>query len=68
MLGFAPFAVIVVLAVRNAGRDLVRSPTPDTWMWAAVVAVMLVENTTESFILRFSYNWIIVTAAALRLP
>ena len=68
VLGFVPFAVIVVLAVRNAGRDLLRSPTPDTWMWAAVVAVMLVENTTESFILRFSYNWIIVTAAALRLP
>ena len=68
MLGFVPFAAIVVLAVRNAGRDLLRSPTPDTWMWAAVVAVMLVENITESFILRFSYNWVIVTAAALRLP
>ena len=27
---------------------------------------MLIENITESFILRFSYNWVIVMAAALR--
>ena len=67
-IGLAPFAVIVVLAVRNAGRDLLRSPSADTWMWACVVAVMLIENTTESFILRMSYNWVIVVAAALRTP
>ena len=66
VLGLVPFAVVVVLAVRNAGRDLLRSPTADTWAWAAVVAVMLIENITESFILRFSYNWVIVMAAALR--
>ena len=68
VLGLVPFAVVVVLAVRNAGRDLLRSPSADTWMWAAVVAVMLIENITESFILRFSYNWVIVIAAALRAP
>ena len=68
VLGLIPFAVIAVMAVRNAGRDLLRSPSADTWMWAAVVAVMLVENITESFILRFSYNWVIVMAAALRAP
>ena len=66
VLGLVPFAAVVVLAVRNAGRDLLRSPSADTWMWAAVVAVMLIENITESFILRFSYNWVIVMAAALR--
>lgn len=68
VLGLVPFAAVVVLAVRNAGRDLLRSPSADTWMWAAVVAVMLIENITESFILRFSYNWVIVMAAALRVP
>ena len=68
LLGLVPFAAIVVLAVRNAGRDLLRRPGPDTWMWAAVVAVMLIENATESFILRFSYNWVIIMAAALRTP
>ena len=66
LLGLVPFAVVVMLAVRNAGRDLLRSPSADTWVWAAVVAVMLIENITESFILRFSYNWVIVVAAALR--
>ena len=66
LLGLVPYAVVVVLAVRNAGRDLLRSPSADTWVWAAVVAVMLIENITESFILRFSYNWVIVMAAALR--
>ena len=68
VLGLIPFAAVVVLAVRNAGRDLLRSPGADTWAWAAVVAVMLIENLTESFILRFSYNWVIVMAAALRAP
>ena len=68
VLGLVPFAAIVVLAVRNAGLDLLRRPSPDTWMWAAVVAVMLIENVTESFIIRLSYNWVIVMAAALRKP
>ena len=68
ILGLVPFAAVVALAVRNAGRDLLRSPSPDTWMWAAVVAVMLIENITESFIIRLSYNWVIIMAAALRTP
>ena len=68
VLGLIPFAVVAVLAVRNAGRDVMHSPSADTWTWAAVVAVMLIENITESFILRFSYNWVIVMAAALRAP
>ena len=68
LLGLVPFAAIVALAVHNTGRDLLRNPGPDTWTWAAVVAVMLIENITESFILRFSYNWIIIMAAALRTP
>ena len=68
VLGAVPFAAIVLLAVGNAGRDLLRAPSADTWMWAAVVVMMLIENTTESFILRYSYNWVIVMAAALRTP
>lgn len=68
VLGAVPFVAIVVLAVGNAGRDLVRAPGADTWMWAAVVVMMLVENTTESLILRYSYSWVIVMAAALRTP
>ena len=43
-----------------------RDPSPDAWLWAAVVAFLLVENVTESFVLWFSYNWVLVMAAALR--
>ncbi|MCY4663124.1 MAG: O-antigen ligase family protein [Acidimicrobiaceae bacterium] len=66
LLGAVPFAVIVVLAARNAGLALWRRPGPDTWMWAALVAFLLVENVTESFVLWFSYSWVLLMAAALR--
>ena len=68
LLGAVPFAVIVVLAARNAGLALWRRPGADTWMWAALVAFLLVENVTESFVLWFSYSWVLLMAAALRAP
>ena len=68
LIGLAPFTVIAVAAALNAGRDLVRNPGADTWLWAAVVAFALFENASESFVLWFSYNWVIVMAAALRTP
>lgn len=68
LIGLAPFAVIAVAAALNAGRDLVRNPNADTWLWAAVVAFALFENAAESFVLWFSYNWVIIMAAALRCP
>ncbi len=66
LIGLAPFAVIAAVAALNAGRDLMRNPSADTWLWAAVVAFALFENAGESFVLWFSYNWVIVMAAALR--
>ena len=33
-----------------------------------MVAFALFENASESFVLWFSYNWVIVMAAALRTP
>ena len=68
LLGAVPFAVIVVLAARNAGVALWRRPGADTWMWAALVAFLLVENVTESFVLWFSYSWVLLMAAAVRAP
>ena len=68
LLGAVPFAVIVVLAARNAGLALWRRPGADTWMWAALVAFLLVENVTESFVLWFSYSWVLLMAAAVRAP
>ena len=66
LLGAVPFVVILVLAARNAGLALWRRPGADTWMWAALVAFLLVENVTESFVLWFSYSWVLLMAAALR--
>ena len=66
LLGAVPFAAIVVLAARNAGLALWRRPGVDTWMWAALVAFLLMENVTESFVLWFSYSWVLLMAAALK--
>ncbi len=66
LVGTLPFAVIVVLAARNAGLYLWRRPGADSWLWAAVVGFALVENVTESFVLWFSYIWVLLMAAALR--
>ena len=66
LIGTVPFVVIVVLAARNAGLRLWRRPGADSWMWAAVIGFALVENVTESFVLWFSYIWVLLMAAALR--
>ena len=66
LLGAVPFTVIVLLAARNAGSALWRRPGPDTWFGAALVAFVIVENLTESFVLWFSYNWVLLMAASLR--
>ena len=66
LIGTVPFVVIVVLAARNAGLHLWRRPGADSWMWAAVVGFVLVENVTESFVLWFSYIWVLLMAAAMR--
>ena len=66
LIGTVPFVVIVMLAARNAGLHLWRRPGADSWMWASVVGFALVENVTESFVLWFSYVWVLLMAAALR--
>lgn len=66
LLGAIPFTAILVLAARNAGLALWRRPGADTWIWAALVAFLLAENVTESFVLWFSYSWVLLMAAALR--
>ncbi len=68
LIGTVPFAVIVALAARNAGLHLWRRPGADSWLWAAVVGFVLVENVTESFVLWFSYIWVLLMTAALRPP
>ncbi len=66
LLGAVPFTVIVLLAARNSGSALWRRPDPDTWFGAALVAFLIVENLAESFVLWFSYSWVLLMAASLR--
>lgn len=68
ILGSAPFVVLAVLAAVNAGRGLWLRPSADTWMWAALTVFVLLENVTESFVLWFSYIWVLLLVAALRRP
>ena len=68
LLGTAPLVALAVLASVNAARCLWRHPSASSWMWAAVTVAVLVENAAESFVLWFSYNWVLLVAAALRVP
>ena len=65
-VGLVPIVLLAVLALTNAGVALWRRPCGDTWMWAAVVVLVVVENSTESFVLWFSYIWVLLLTAALR--
>ena len=58
--------VVVAIAFTGVLRVAWNEPGADSWLWLAVVVFLLVENLTESFVLWFSYNWILLIAAALR--
>lgn len=60
------WSVVVIGALIGTARRAWSSPDNEAWLWLAVVLFLLLENITESFVLWFSYNWIVLTAAALR--
>jgi exopolysaccharide production protein ExoQ len=66
LVGLIPFAVIVVLAVSGTVREAWRRPSAESWIWLVAILFLLIENITESFVLWFSYNWVLLMAAALR--
>ena len=66
VLGLLLWLIVAGTAVIGVGVRLWRDPDVEAWLWAAVVTFLLVENLTESFVLWFSYNWVLLTAAALR--
>ena len=68
LLGLVPMVVIVGLAVRNLTLQLRADQGVLSWWWAATIMFLLVENLTESFVLWFSYNWVLIMVAALRKP
>jgi O-antigen ligase len=66
LIGLIPFLVIVGLALYGTTRTAWRDPGIESWTWLALVLFLLIENLTESFVIWFSYNWVILMAAALR--
>jgi O-antigen ligase len=58
--------VVVAIAFTGVLRVAWNEPGADSWLWLAVVVFLLVENLTESFVLWFSYNWVLLVAASLR--
>jgi O-antigen ligase len=66
VVGLVPFLVVVALALHGAVTAAWHRPSVDTWAWLALVAFLVIENLTESFVLWFSYNWVLLMAAALR--
>ncbi len=66
LIGLVPFLVIIGLALTGAFNGAWRRPSVATWTWLALVLFLVIENLTESFVLWFSYNWVLLMAAALR--
>ena len=66
LIGLVPFLVIVALALRGTITAAWRTPSVASWTWLALVLFLVIENLTESFVLWFSYNWVLLMAAALR--
>ncbi len=66
VVGLVLWSVVVVAAIGGVVVRAWRRPDTEAWLWVAVVSFLLVENLTESFVLWFSYNWVLLIAAALR--
>jgi len=68
LLAVVPFVVVVALALWRACQALWRSPNWDTWTWMVIVVYLALLNLTLSFVLGFSYVWVLLMSAALQQP
>lgn len=66
VVGLVLWLVVVISALVGVARTMWREPGAEAWTWGALVVFLVVENLTESFVLWFSYNWVLLIAAALR--
>ena len=57
--------VVIGFALAGTGWRAWRSRNTDAWLWFALTLFLLVQNVTESFVLWFSYNWVLLIAASL---
>ncbi|GJM38656.1 MAG: hypothetical protein DHS20C19_20230 [Acidimicrobiales bacterium] len=65
LIGAVLFVTVVALALAGATTDAWRTPNAATATWLALVSFLVIENLTESFVLWYSYNWVLLMAAAL---
>jgi len=66
LIGLLPFLVVVGLAVYGATTAAWRRPSVASWLWLALVIFLVIENITESYVLWYSYNWVLLMVAALK--
>ena len=66
ILALVPFAVVVVIALWGSAQALWRDPSKDSWTLFALVLFLVMVNLMLSFVLWFSYNWVLLMSAALR--
>lgn len=64
--GLLLWLIVVGTAVVGVTVAVWRQPTVTHWLWLATVLLLVAENLTESFVLWFSYNWVLLIAAAAR--
>jgi O-antigen ligase len=65
-VGLVLWAVVVLAALAGTLRWAWQQPSATSWFWLALTLLLVVENATESFVLWFSYNWVLLIVAALR--
>ncbi len=66
LLALVPFVMILVLAIWGSARTLWRNPTADSLSWFAIVLFLVAMNVAMSFVLWFSFTWVLLMSAALR--
>ncbi len=66
LLALIPFVAVSATALWGSGQALWRDPSADSWTFFAVVVFLVAVNLTLSYVLLFSYNWVLLMSAALR--
>lgn len=66
LLALIPFVAVSAAALWGSGQALWRDPSADSWTFFALVVFLVLVNLTLSYVLLFSYNWVLLMSAALR--
>ena len=66
VIGLVCFAPIMIASIVQPLRQLWHRQSADAFVWMSLSLFVFIENLTESFILWFSYMWVLIIASALR--